>query len=133
MCPDAEGQLSSERYVGSQPTTIEEYRMVRCIRARPQQASRLVVEFDDVPRGKTLIGYYGIDFEGRLLFYKRPVNFQIAVDGQELYRAQTERDNHMHEFSIALPAGGAKSSIQFAVSAANPYKRWFCFQAQVVD
>ena len=133
MCPDDQGQFSSDRYVGSQPTTIEEYRMVRCLRARPQQASILLINYDDVPRGKRLIGYYGMDYEGRLLFYKRPVNFQISVDGQELYGAQTERDNHMHEFSLPVPAGGNTTSIHFAISAPNPYKRWFCFYAQVID
>lgn len=133
MCPSAEGDLSSARYVGSQPTTIEEYRMVRCIRARPETASVLSVEFPQVPRGQAIVGYYGMDYEGRLLFYKRPVDFRVSLDGAVRYEAQTERDNHMHWFRVDMPPGEGTVRVRFEVSAKNPYKRWFCFQAQVVD
>ena len=132
VCPDNQGNLDSDRFVASQPTTIEEYRMVRCIRARPQDGGVLEVMFPRVPRGKRLVGYYGIDFESRLLFYRRPVDFAIEFDGRRVYKQATERDNHMHWFELQVPPGEKSTTdVRFAVSSANANMRWFCFQAQM--
>lgn len=133
LCPDAEGNLDSDRYVGSQPTTIEEYRMVRCIRARPEPGAALDITFPRVPRGRRMVGYYGIDFESRLLFYRRPVDFSIALDGRQAYRAATQRDNYMHWFELKVPQGAGTVDVTFSVSAVNPERRWFCFEAQMAD
>lgn len=133
VCPDSEGVLDAERYVASSPATIEEYRMVRCIRARPQERAALHIRFPRVPRGDAVVGYYGVEFEGRLLFRRRPVRFDVDIDGARAYSADTEEDNRMHWFKAPLPPGDGTADVRFSVTAPNVRKRWLCFHAQVVD
>ena len=133
ICPDHEGNLSRHRFVGSDPTTIEEYRMVRCIRARPEHRATLKIRYPRVPRGDALVGYYGTDFEGRLLKRRRPVRFGVEVDGSRVYRNETETDDKMYWFRVPLPRGDDPVEVTFNVQSPNVRKRWFCFYAQVVD
>lgn len=133
VCPDAEGDIDTTNYVASSPATIEEYRMVRCIRARPQERGPLRIRFNDVPRGDAIVGYYGVEFEGRLLFRERPVRFTVDLGRTRVYEGKTTEDNHMYWFKVPLPEGEPTVSVRFGVDAGNVHKRWLCFHAQVVD
>ena len=44
ICRNSDGNLDNEKYIASTPAEIEEYRMVRCIRARPEDDARLVID-----------------------------------------------------------------------------------------
>ena len=134
ICRDELGNLDNERYVGSTPAEIEEYKMVRCIRARPEENAVLSVTFPRVPAGNAIVGYYGIERAGRLMYKRRPVAFHVQVDGAPAYDGETLADNRMHWFSIALdPANRARKTVTFSVNAANISRRFFCFYAQMVD
>ncbi|MBN1655216.1 MAG: hypothetical protein JXA30_15715 [Deltaproteobacteria bacterium] len=135
VCPSQSGNWDIDSYVASYPATIREYKMVRCIRARPVDDALLSVIYTDVPRGDALIGYYGIEYEGRLLKLQRPVSFSIMVDGTTRYQAETERDAEMYWFNIAVgrPVGKRRASVAFSVEASNVRRRHLCFYAQMVD
>ena len=134
ICRDELGNLDTERFIGSTPAEIEEYKSVRCIRARPEENAVLSVSFPRVPAGHAIVGYYGIEREGRLMYRRRPVSFQIHVDGQPLYSGETEADNRMHWFNARLdPNNRARKTVTFSVNAPNISRRYFCFYAQMVD
>ena len=50
-----DGNIDNEKYVASTPAEIEEYRMVRCIRARPEDNAALVRAVSDAARGDGLL------------------------------------------------------------------------------
>ncbi|MGD8859789.1 MAG: hypothetical protein PVI30_07245 [Myxococcales bacterium] len=133
VCRDEEGHLDNDRYVGSTPATIEEYTMVRCIRARPENRAVLSVQYPRVPMGDVLVGYYGIERAGRLLRLRRPVDFRVTVAGREVYQGRTRADNQMHYFNVPLQGRRGREPVTFSVRADNVRKRYFCFHAQVVD
>jgi hypothetical protein len=133
VCRNARGQLDNESYVASSPATIEEYTMVRCIRARPEKSAKLHVIYPRVPRGQAIVGYYGIERAGRMLLKRRPVRFVVRVDDRVAHDENTRTDNHMHWFKIPLEPGEGSARVAFEVSAENITKRYFCFYAQVAD
>jgi len=133
VCRGEDGNLDADKYVASAPVEIEEYRMARCIRARPEAHARLDIEFPQVPRGEAIVGYFGNDYEGRLLRLKRPVDFRIALDGQPVYEKATESDNKMHWFQVPVPKSNSPVTVRFSVSATDVYRRYFCFYAQMAD
>jgi hypothetical protein len=134
VCRDRDGRLDPDRYVGPSPATITEYTMVRCIRARPEKDALLSVSFRNVPMGDAIVGYYGIERDGRLLTKKRPVQFVVHVAGRKLYDDETKKDDVMHWFTLPLDDVAAKrADVAFSVRADNVSKRHFCFYAQVVD
>ena len=132
-CRNEDGNVDNEKYVASTPAEIEEYRMVRCIRARPEENARLDVFFPEVPTGNALVGYFGIERAGRMLRLTRPVDFRIEVDGEPVLEQATVADNKMHWFRAPLAGPARNASVRFSVSAANVYKRFFCFYAQMAD
>jgi hypothetical protein len=135
VCPDENGDLQIDSYVASYPATIEEYTMVRCIRARPVEDALLSIIYPRVPAGDALVGYYGVEFEGRLLKKRRPVSFSIMVNGHKLYEELTIKDTLMHWFRIPIRErfGSRRVSVAFSVEAENVRKRHLCFYAQMVD
>jgi hypothetical protein len=134
VCRDEFGNLDNERYIASTPAEIVEYKMVRCIRARPEANALLSVTFPRVPAGDAIVGYFGIERSGRLMFQRRPVSFKIDVDGQTIYDGQTVADNRMHYFSARLdPRDRSRKQVVFSVHADNINRRYFCFDAQMVD
>ena len=133
-CRNRDGKLDPDRYVGPSPATITEYTMVRCIRARPEDDALLTVTYPQVPMASSIVGYYGIERDGRLLTKTRPVEFTVHVGGRKLYDEQTKTDDVMHWFTIPLKdVNAARQDVAFSVRADNVSKRHFCFYAQVVD
>lgn len=133
VCRDELGNLDNERYIGSTPAAIKEYTMVRCIRARPEKDALLTINFPEVPVGDAIIGYYGIERAGRMMYKRRPVDFRVMVDGKNVYDGKTQSDNKMHWFEIPLELKHEWTSVSFAVRADNITRRFFCFYAQMVD
>jgi hypothetical protein len=132
-CRTEDGNIDNEKYVASTPAEIEEYRMVRCIRARPEDGARLSIEYPEVPTGEAIVGYYGIERAGRMLRLTRPVDFRIEVDGAPVYAGATSADNKMHWFKADVAGPERTARVRFEVSAANIYRRFFCFYAQMAD
>jgi hypothetical protein len=136
VCRTPEGQLDNERYIASTPAEIEEYRMVRCIRFRPEEYAVVRLNFPAVPAGDAVVGYYGVERAGRLMRLKRPVEFKIFVNGEPAYLGATESDNKMHWFEAPVgrgPTGERDVEVRFEVSSPNIVKRFFCFYAQMAD
>jgi hypothetical protein len=134
VCRDEQGNLDNERYVGSSPAAIKEYTMVRCIRARPEKDSLLSITYPDVPVGDAIVGYYGIERAGRMMYKRRPVQFRVMVGGKSLYDGKTESDNKMHWFQVSLTDMRREwTQVVFSVRADDVNKRYFCFYAQMVD
>jgi hypothetical protein len=79
------------------------------------------------------VGYYGIERSGRMLRLTRPADFRIEVDGEPVYVGATTADNKMHWFNAKVGGPARRSTVRFTVSAANVYRRFFCFYAQMAD
>jgi len=139
VCRTADGELDVNNYVGNTPATLKDYILVRCMRARPVDKATLFIEYPSVPVGDLLIGYYGVEREGRLMSKRRPVELRITVAGREAYSAQTQTDNQIHAFKIPMrdkvkvKGERPRTSVGFSVRADNVSRRFFCFHAQVVD
>jgi hypothetical protein len=134
VCRDEAGNLDNERYIASVPAAIEEDRMVRCIRARPEQAALLSISFPNVPLSEAIVGYYGIEREGQLAEGRRAVALQIMVDGTPVYSGYTQSDELQHWFNAPVPRGqSGRGTVTFAVRADNVSRRHFCFAAQMVE
>ena len=134
VCRDELGNLDNERYIASSPATIKEYTMVRCIRARPEQDAVVSVAFPRVPIGDAIVGYYGIERAGRLMYKRRPVQMRVMLDDRLMYDGQTQSDNKMHWFDISMRGlPRRRQTVTFSVRADNVSKRYFCFYAQMVD
>ncbi|MEY4580650.1 MAG: hypothetical protein RL701_5353 [Pseudomonadota bacterium] len=132
-CRNEDGNIDNEKYVASTPAEIEEYRMVRCIRARPEDGARLELVYSDVPTGDAIVGYFGIERAGRMMRVSRPVDFHVEVDGQEVFAGATQSDNKMHWFRAPVTGPARPATVKFSVSAANVFNRFFCFYAQMAD
>ena len=132
-CRSEDGNIDNEKYVASTPAEIEEYRMVRCIRARPEENARLEIEFPNVPTGDAIVGYYGIERAGRMLRLTRPVDFRVDVDGEPVYEGATQADNKMHWFRAPVSGPQRRAKVRFNVSSANVFRRFFCFYAQMAE
>jgi hypothetical protein len=68
-----------------------------------------------------------------MLRLTRPVDFRIDVDGATVYAGATTADNKMHWFNAEVGGPQRNASVRFEVSAANVYRRFFCFYAQMAD
>ena len=133
VCRTQDGNMDNEKYVASTPAEIEEYRMVRCIRARPEDNARLEIFYPQVPSGDAIVGYFGVERAGRMLRATRPVDFKIAVDGEPVFEGATESDNKMHWFSAKVGGPRRDVAVTFNVTALNVQRRFFCFYAQMAD
>jgi hypothetical protein len=134
VCRDAEGNLQVDNYVASSPATLKDYILVRCVRARPVEDGLLSITYPRVPLGDAIVGYYGIERAGRLMFKRRPVEIAIHVDGKPAYEGKTQNDNQIHWFTADLPEPRApRADVTFSIRADNVSKRFFCFNAQMVD
>jgi hypothetical protein len=140
VCRNEEGELQIDNYIGNTPATLKDYILVRCMRARPVANGTLYIDFPSVPVGDALIGYYGVEREGRLMSKRRPVELRITVSGREVYSSHTQSDNQIHSFKIPMrdkvPASDAadrRTTVGFSVRAENVNRRYFCLHAQVVD
>jgi hypothetical protein len=132
-CRNEDGNVDNEKYVASTPAEIEEYRMVRCIRARPIESARLVLNYPEVPIGDAIVGYFGVERAGRMMRLTRPVDFQVAVDGEPVYAGATVSDNKMHWFKAPVGGPPRTAAVTFTVSSPNVQRRFFCFYAQMAD
>lgn len=134
VCRNGSGELDIDNYVASSPATLKDYILTRCIRARPVQDGVLGIEYPDVPLGQRLLGYFGIERAGRLMFKRRPVDFKVTIDGEAKYQGHTQNDNKIHWFDVPVgDLGKPRANVTFSVEAANISKRYFCFHAQMVD
>ena len=140
VCRDESGELDINNYIGNNPATLKDYILVRCLRARPVANATLYIEYPSVPIGDSLIGYYGVEREGRLMSKRRPVELRITVAGKEVYLNNTQSDNQIHAFKIPMrekltpkDAERRRTTVGFSVRAENVSRRFFCFNAQVVD
>ncbi len=135
VCPDENGDPDINSYVSAYPVTIKEYTMRRCIRARPIDDAVLGVIYPRVRVGDALVGYFGVEHEGRLLLKRRPVSFSIVIDGTRAYAEDTHKDTVMHWFNLPIRqrTRSRRVDVAFTVSANNVSKRYFCFYAQMVN
>lgn len=140
VCRDEQGELDINNYIGNTPATLKDYILVRCMRARPVANATLHIDYPSVPVGDLLIGYYGVEREGRLMTKRRPVDFTISIAGRQVYSGHTQTDNQIHAFKIAMRNKVApenpdrpRTRVGFTVRAENVSRRFFCFHAQVVD
>jgi hypothetical protein len=108
--------------------------MARCIWAPPQSEGALQLQFDGVPAGEAIVGFYGIVESGKSSAAK-PTNFKVGVDGVFRHTGKVKGTQQISEFQIPLEeaADGEAIDVVFDVRAPNIKKRHFCFNAQVVD
>ena len=136
VCRDEDGNLDNERYVASSPAEIEEYTMVRCIRARPEQNAllrdRLTRACRVGRRHRRLLRHRARrapdehDAPGRLRVMRRRQASRT--------RAQPTRTTRCTGSRRPIRRSRRRDvSVTFAVRADNVSKRYFCFYAQMAD
>jgi hypothetical protein len=109
-----------------------DHRPYRCIYAHPVDGHRMRIAFEDVPLGKDLVGYTGIDdFENRKKS-KQAVLLDISVGDRRL--GTIRHQNHWPWQRFTLDTGnyaGQIRSVRFEVSPAeSAFARTFCFHAE---
>ena len=99
----------------------------------PDPAAPLIIEFPDVPMGRVLRGHTGIIGEAALRGGS-PVRLAVKVDGEELGAAQEPpRKPGWHVFQMDTARfAGRRHALAFAITAADPGARWFCFDAMTL-
>ncbi len=96
----------------------------QCIWAHPQKGKKLTLAFD-VRNASKISGEFGV---AKSANGNRPVNFQVAADGVEVYSGKTGRDGALTEFESPVQS---PKKIQFVIDAPNVGARHFCFSASL--
>lgn len=134
--PCAQGPGGRRRCPG--PPYVEVAREVRevdalprpCLYAHPSPEGALTLRFPDVPMGRSLRGHVGIVGEAAL-GGNAPVRLAVSADGQELGVVEAPpRDPAWRRFELGTAAfAGRSAALTFSVTAADPARRHFCFDA----
>lgn len=104
-----------------------------CIWAHPLRGNQpLKIQWDDVPRGSQIAGWYGIAASGHTS-QNWPVQISVAVDGVELDTLETKDDSKRYDFSLDVPEGAEEMDVSFEIQARNNGRRHLCFRAAVTE
>jgi hypothetical protein len=103
----------------------------RCIWAHPQNNAVLAIDYDDVPAGKRLVGYYGIASTGAST-RPNPVDFRVATDATIVFQGKTKADKKLYPVDVPLDATGS-FDMKIEIEAKKTGRRHLCFLLQVVE
>lgn len=108
-----------------------DHRPYRCIYAHPVEGHLMRLRFREVPMGRRIVGYTGIDdFENRKRS-QAPVHFGVRVSGRPLFQVAHQNHWPWRRFEIDTSAeAGQRAEVIFEVSAEKAYARAFCFAAE---
>ena len=102
-----------------------------CIFAHPPVGGApLVLSFPDVPVGRSMRGHTGIAADAAL-DGNAPVRLAVRIDGEDVGFAEEPPGRpgwHPFQLDTARLAGKPRT-VTFEVRAADPTRRWFCFDA----
>lgn len=124
-----------DRWVGTETISDLEHRPRRCIWAHPlSRGDVLRLEFPRVPRGRTLEGHTATDYVVGRHCGPEPVDLAVEIDGEVVINVRHHDCGSWtswHQFSVDVPGGPGTAEVAFLVTARNPDRRHFCFQAQM--
>ena len=134
LCPNRRGTFLPGQYVASEPATIEEYTMVRCVRATPDSGGTLEISFRDVPRGEALVGYYGVPHASEI-GPRESFDFSVRVDGRRIHRGAARPNTGRRWLIEKLQSNKARkrADVTLAIHAKHVRRHRFCFNLQMVD
>ncbi|MBI5549535.1 MAG: hypothetical protein HY901_37085 [Deltaproteobacteria bacterium] len=137
LCPERGGRHPCPRAgwinVGEEIKEIDS-KPLRCLWAHPAGNEPLVVEYADVPLGRTLDVVGGI--VGQIVYRRErygTTTLRVKIDGElaaELEFPPGEPGERRRSIDTSAKAG-APRRVHFEVSAPNPDMRHFCFDAGV--
>jgi hypothetical protein len=106
-----------------------------CLWAHPNSSSDapLTIEFPDVPMGRLLAGHTGI-VGSAMLDGNAPVVLEVKLDGDTVGVFQEPpRTPGWHRFQIdTASSAGRRRTVSFTITAADPTRRHFCFEAMTL-
>lgn len=123
-----------DQWVGTETISDLDHRPRRCIWAHPlPRGKTLRVEFTGLPRDQLLEGHTATDYVVGRHCEPDPVDLAIEIDGRVVERIE-HRDcvaDNWNPFAIEVPPGPATATVAFLITAPDPARRHFCFQAQI--
>jgi hypothetical protein len=123
---------SRDIWVGTETISDLDHRPRRCIWAHPlPRGKALRIELSDVPRGSALEGHTATDYVVGRHCGPAPVDLAIEVDGQILSRIEHHDCDGWSPFAVDIPPGSGPVDVAFIVTAPDPDRRHFCFQAEM--
>lgn len=108
---------------------------IRCVFAHPQDNSELVIEVQDLPPGRALVGMVGMDdaaFHPTGAPVHNRIRFQPA-DGSPSRQVETVAPSKRGVTPYRLDLGGRAGSVSFTITTRNAGARMYCFTAVVTQ
>lgn len=118
-------------WIGIETISDLDHRPRQCIWAHPLKNRRLLIEFNNVPRGDFLEGHLATDYVLGRHCSSDPVDFSIKIRNETIASHKHYDCDSWKSFRIKLDEFPEKVDVTFVISAENPEKRHFCFQAQM--
>ncbi len=119
-----------EMFVGVTIIDDQDYRARRCIWAHPPSGGVTVVQFKNVPLGRTIHGYGGLAWLLTRDGAGTPVQLTVKIDGQSI-GSVVHRDQQGWK-GFDLPTGahaGQTADVTFEVQSDRSDQRSYCFYA----
>lgn len=119
-------------FVGA--TVIEDqlYRPRRCIWAHPKKKRRLLIAFDNVELQHRIHGYGALSWFTERELRGAPVKMVVRVNGETLGSYVHKDGEGWSSFQFTTEEyTGQRARVEFEISSKKPWKREFCFQADV--
>jgi hypothetical protein len=105
----------------------------RCIMVTPPPDGTVNVSFENVPRGREIVGYVGLADVFTRRDVRDPGRLELHVDGAEAARVTVGVDDGWVRFSAPIGEGSGPAVLEFRLTAVGPKatKRQICFAAEV--
>lgn len=105
-----------------------------CVWAHPVQNKRVHIEFENVPKGKVIVGHVGKKYEAdRETVERPPVFLEVKAGGKVVGTAMHEQGGGWTPFHFELGPEGAGGSVSFEVFSQHAGMAHFCFTAKLRD
>jgi 4-amino-4-deoxy-L-arabinose transferase-like glycosyltransferase len=95
--------------------------------AHPHQGGTLRAEYDDVPIGSSIRGFYGVnDLASARMEVNSTITFKVYVDGKEVYTGRTGKEKGWNAFSTGNLTSKERASVAFETTI-EPKDSWAHF------
>ena len=126
------GRPGRDEWVGTETISDLGHRPRRCLWAHPlTDGRRLRIDFTGVPRGEVIEGHTATDYVVGRRCSESPTDLTVLVDGEVVAQIRHHDCDGWSPFRAPLPAGEGPVRVTFEVTAPEPERRHFCFQAQM--
>ncbi len=120
----------SWNWVGLKLAEVD-HRPYRCLYAHPVEGKVMRLHFSEVPLGRSLVVYTGIDDFASRKYGKAPVDLKIFIGTRLVRTVHHQNDWPWHRVTINTEEFASQTqAVRFEVTTENAYTRTFCFTAE---